>query len=444
MFKKVMIANRGEIAIRIIRACRELGIQTVAVYSEADRDALHVRMADEAVRIGPAPSQKSYLNIDAILKAARETQVDAIHPGYGFLSENPAFSSACREAGITFIGPTAEMIERMGNKAVARQIAEAAGIPVVPGTREPVSSFEEALKAAEQIGYPLLIKAAAGGGGRGIRSARSPKELAELLPIAQEEARAFFGDGGVYLEKQLVNPRHVEIQILGDGTRFVHLYERECSVQRRRQKILEEGPSAALTTEIRERMGQAALKMAQAVGYTGVGTVEFLVDANGDFYFIEMNTRIQVAHPVTEAITGVDLIQEQIRISAGYPLRLCQEDIQVRGWAIECRINAEDPDRDFMPCPGMINAVEFPGGPGVRIDAALYPGCVVQPYYDSLIAKLIVWAPDREGAIRRAVRALQEFRIEGVKTTIPFLLRVLQNSSFQSGQYHTGILEHLV
>ncbi len=444
MLKKVLIANRGEIALRVVRACREAGIASVAVYSDADTEALHVKQADQAMRIGPAPASQSYLNIQALLDAARETGADAIHPGYGFLAENARFAAACQEQGLIFIGPSPEAIESMGNKATARRLAMAAAVPVVPGTEGTISA-DQALLAAESIGYPLMVKAAAGGGGRGIRIASTPEELREAVHVAEREALAAFGDGSVYLERRLLNARHVEVQILGIGQgHALHLYERECSMQRRRQKVLEEAPSLAISSATRKAMTEAAVRLAQTAGYTNAGTVEFLVDADGKFFFLEMNTRIQVEHPITEMITGIDLVQEQLRIAGGEPSGLRQQDIHSTGWAIEFRINAEDPARNFYPSPGTITALEVPAGPGIRVDSALYQGYSVQPFYDSLIAKLIVWSPTRNEAILRARQALSAYRVEGIKTTIPLHLELLQDEAFLSGQYHTAHLEHLL
>ncbi len=444
MLKKVLIANRGEIALRVVRACQESSIPSVAVYSDADAEALHVKQADQAVRIGPAPASQSYLNIKAILDAARETGADAIHPGYGFLAENARFAAACREQGLIFIGPSPEAIEGMGDKAAARRIAMEAAVPVVPGTDGTISA-DQALQAAERIGYPIMVKAAAGGGGRGIRVASTPEELREAVNVAEREAASAFGDGSLYLERRLLNARHVEVQVLGiQQGQALHLYERECSMQRRRQKLLEEAPSLAINSATREAMTGAAVRLAQAAGYTNAGTVEFLVDADGNFFFMEMNTRIQVEHPVTEMITGIDLVKEQLRIAGGEPSGLRQDDIHINGWAIEFRINAEDPARNFYPSPGKITALELPVGPGVRVDSALYQGYSIQPFYDSLIAKLIVWGPTRKEAILRARKALSEYRVEGIKTTIPLHLQLLQDEAFLSGQYHTAHLEHLL
>ena len=443
MFEKVLVANRGEIALRVVRACQELGVASVAVYSDADESALHVRHADEAVRIGPPPAGKSYLDVEALIDAAKETDAEAVHPGYGFLAENAAFAAACREAGLTFVGPSAEAIEKMGNKSAARRLAREAEVPVVPGSDD-ASSADEAAQTAGRIGYPIMVKAAAGGGGRGIRVAEDEDELRKAVRVARREAEAAFGDGTLYLEKLLVAPRHVEVQVMGDHEgNVIHLYERECSMQRRRQKVLEEAPSPGISPGVREKMAEAAVRLAREAGYANAGTVEFLVE-DEEFYFIEMNTRIQVEHPVTEMLTGVDLVKEQIRIAAGDPLSLEQEDVPMVGHAMEFRINAEDPDQDFMPSPGEISWLEVPGGPGVRVDSAIYQGYQIPPFYDSMVGKLIVWALTREEAISRAIRALREYRLEGIKTTIPLHLRLLKGEAFRSGEYHTGYLEELL
>lgn len=445
MFKKVLIANRGEIALRIIRACREMDIETVAVFSEADRDALHVREADQAVCIGPHPSTKSYLNIPNIISAAELTGVDAIHPGYGFLSENARFAEICESCGITFIGPSPRAIETMGDKATARKTMIEAGVPVVPGSKEVLTDVESASVLAKEIGYPVMIKASAGGGGKGMRIAQNPKELAKSIQAAQSEAQAAFGNSEIYLEKYVEEPRHIEFQILADKHgNVIHLGERDCSLQRRNQKLLEEAPSSALTPELRKVMGEAAIKAAKAADYSSAGTIEFLLDKHGDYYFIEMNTRIQVEHPVTEFVTGIDLLKAQIRVAAGEPLGIAQEDVQIRGWAMECRINAENSEKNFMPSPGTIELYHPPGGPGVRVDSAAYQGYTIPPYYDSMIGKLIVWGADREEAIQRMKRALEEFYIEGVHTTIPFHLKVLDNAFFRRGEVYTNFIQRRI
>lgn len=444
MFHKILIANRGEIAIRVIRACKELGIKTVAVYSTADAESLHVKLADESVCIGPPPSGLSYLNINAIISAAELTDAGAIHPGYGFLSENAKFAEICEQCGITFIGPSAESMRVMGDKISARQAVIEHGVPILPGTKENVKSVDEAVKIAKQIGFPVIIKATAGGGGRGMKIVHSQATLANAYATAKAEAQAGFGNPDVYIEKYCEQPRHVEIQILADKHgNCIHLGERDCSIQRRHQKIIEEAPCPVLKPETRAAMGAAAIKAAKAVNYSSVGTVEFLLDKSGDFYFMEMNTRIQVEHPVTEMITGVDLIREQIRSAAGLPLRYKQEDIKINGHAIECRINAEDPFK-FTPSPGKITAYHQPGGLGVRVDSFVYDQYTVVPHYDSMIGKLIVHAETREDAIRRMARALDEYIIEGIKTTVFFHKRIMANKDFIDGDVDTSFLDRIV
>ncbi|QIW80604.1 acetyl-CoA carboxylase biotin carboxylase subunit [Bacillus tequilensis] len=443
MIKKLLIANRGEIAVRIIRACKELGIETVAVYSEADKDALHVQMADEAFCIGPKASKDSYLNVTNIVSVAKLTGTDAIHPGYGFLAENADFAELCEEVNVIFVGPSADAISKMGTKDVARETMKQAGVPIVPGSQGIIENVEEAVSLANEIGYPVIIKATAGGGGKGIRVARTEEELINGIKITQQEAATAFGNPGVYIEKYIEDFRHVEIQVLADNYgNTIHLGERDCSIQRRLQKLLEESPSPALDSEIREQMGDAAVKAAKAVGYTGAGTVEFIYDYNEQrYYFMEMNTRIQVEHPVTEMVTGTDLIKEQIKVASGMELSLKQEDVEFEGWAIECRINAENPSKNFMPSPGEIKMYLPPGGLGVRIDSAVYPGYSIPPYYDSMIAKVITYGKTREEAISRMKRALSEFVIEGVETTIPFHLKLLEHETFVSGEFNTKFLE---
>ena len=443
MFKKVLIANRGEIAVRIIRACRELGIDTVAVYSEADRRALHVRYADEAYLLGPAPSRESYLRADKIIDIARKCGADAVHPGYGFLAEREDFAAACADAGITFIGPRPTSIAAMGDKAEARATVIKAGVPVVPGT-EDVGNMtnDELLAKAPQIGFPLLIKATAGGGGKGMREVKSLEDMPNLLQSARREAESAFGDGNVYLEKLLENARHIEIQIMADTQgNVIHLGERECSIQRRHQKLLEEAPSAALDSELREKMGSVAVKAAQAVDYANAGTIEFLLDRENNFYFLEMNTRLQVEHPVTEMVTGIDIVKEQIRVARGRVLSYTQKDVQINGHAIECRINAEDPYDNFLPSTGRITHSIMPTGPGVRIDTGVYPGFEITPFYDPMIAKLIVWGETRAQAILRMRRALEEYRIVGVRTNIPFHQTLMDSHRFMGGQYDTRFVE---
>ncbi|WP_340024604.1 acetyl-CoA carboxylase biotin carboxylase subunit [Paenibacillus sp. FSL K6-1096] len=440
--QKVLIANRGEIAVRIIRACRELGISTVAVYSEPDRDSLHVRLADEAYCIGPMPAKDSYLNFTNIMSVATLTDCDAIHPGYGFLAENADFAEICASCNITFIGPSPDAITRMGDKAVAKETMKMAGVPIIPGSDGLVGDIEEAVMLGRDIGYPIIVKATAGGGGKGIRIAEDEESLVKQITAAQQEAQKAFGNAGVYLEKFLTGMKHVEIQIIADNHgNVVHLGERDCSVQRRRQKLVEEAPCAVLTPEIREAMGQAAVRAALAVNYSGAGTLEFLLGPDGKFYFMEMNTRIQVEHPVTEMVTGVDLIKEMISVAEGNPLSFTQDDIVINGWSIECRINAEDPERNFMPSPGKIGFYLPPGGLGVRVDSGAYPGYTISPFYDSMIAKLIVWAPTREEAIAKMKRALAEFAVEGIHTTIPFHQKLLEHPVFLDGNFDIKFLE---
>ena len=442
MFKRILIANRGEIAVRVFRACRELDIEPVVVYSQADSEALHVQLAERAYCIGPARSADSYLNVDAILTVAQATGCDAIHPGYGFLSENADFADACAQAGIAFIGPSGDVIRAMGNKAAARKLMVEAGVPVVPGSDGAVDTAEEAKALADSIGYPVLIKAAAGGGGRGMRRVFEPDQLIPLFEEARSESVACFGSGEMYLEKLILNPRHIEFQILADSQgHVIQLGDRDCSIQRRNQKLLEESPSKALTPELRERMGAAAVAAARAAHYENAGTIEFVLDPEGNFYFIEMNTRIQVEHPVTELVTGMDLVREQIRIAAGLPLSRTQEEVVLNGHAIECRINAEDPSNDFRPCPGKIDFVHLPGGCGVRVDTGLYTGYTLPPYYDSLMAKLIVHAPTRLDAIRRMRRALEELIIEGPANNTDLLHQIMHHPDFIRGNYNTGYLE---
>ena len=440
--RRLLVANRGEIAVRVIRAARELGLETVAVHSEADRDSLPVRLANVVVPIGPPQASRSYLNVDAVLRAAADSGADAIHPGYGFLSENADFAEAVEAAGLVFVGPTPESIRTMGNKSLARATAARAGIAAVPGSEGVVESVDEAVAIATQIGYPVMIKASAGGGGRGIRVASDADELRRQMGVAQAEAQSAFGDRSVYVERFIRRARHVEVQVLGDGKDAIHLYERECSLQRRRQKILEEAPSPALSSQTRERLCTSAVRLAKTVGYRGAGTLEYLYDdASGEFYFIEMNTRIQVEHPITEMITGVDLVREMIRIADGEPLRYRQEDIRMHGAAIECRINAEDPDNGFMPCPGRISELTLPGGPGVRVDTMIYAGYAVPPYYDSLLAKLVVHAEDRPSAIARMRGALGELRVEGVRTTRSLHQRLMNEPRFHAADFDTNFLE---
>jgi len=444
MFKKILIANRGEIAVRVMRACRELGIPSVAVYSEVDRASLHVRHADEAYLIGPAAATESYLNLGKILEVARRSGADAIHPGYGFLSENPRFARACREAGIKFIGPTAEAMELLGSKTRARQAMERAGVPLVPGSARGLE-FAESLRVAKEVGYPIMLKAAAGGGGKGMRLVRSEEELHSAFESARSEAERAFGDGEVYIEKLIENPRHIEMQVLADEHgHTLWLGERECSVQRRHQKVLEESPSPVVNAEMRRRMGEAAVKVAQAGGYTNAGTVEFLVDEDKNFYFLEVNTRLQVEHPVTEMVTGLDLVHLQIRIAAGQPLPFRQEDVQLRGHAMECRIYAEDPDNNYFPSPGRITLLLIPGGPGIRRDSGMYEGWSVPLDYDPLLAKLIGYGSDRRQTIMRLRRALHEYFVGGIKTNISLFRRILKNPEFMAGKLDTGFLDRLL
>ncbi|PYP56852.1 MAG: acetyl-CoA carboxylase biotin carboxylase subunit [Gemmatimonadetes bacterium] len=442
MFKKVLIANRGEIALRVIRACKELGVETVAVYSEADRESLHVRFADDDVCIGRAPSRDSYLNIPRLIAAAEITGADAIHPGYGFLAENPEFAEKVSASNITFIGPTPDQIRQMGDKAAARKLAKAQGVSTVPGSPGPVESLEEGQKVAEDIGFPVIIKAAAGGGGKGMRVANDADQFAQSFTLAKQEALAAFNSDEVYIEKYLARPRHIEIQIMGDTYgKVMHLCERDCSVQRRHQKLVEEAPSPAVDQTLREDIGDAAVKLAESIGYVGAGTIEFLLDADGAFYFMEMNTRIQVEHPVTEMCTNFDLVKEQIVVAAGAPLSFVMNGNRLRGHAIECRVNAEDPSRNFQPAPGLITAYHPPGGPGVRVDTHIYAGYTVPPYYDSLLAKVIVHGNTRTEALARMRQALDSFIIEGVTTTIPFLGRVMRHPDFVAGKVDTKFLE---
>lgn len=441
MFRKILIANRGEIAVRIIRACRELGVRCVAVYSTADRNSLHAQIADESVCIGPPATKDSYLNMNAIIQAALNTGAEAIHPGFGFLSENAEFARLCEKYGLVFIGPSYESIEMLGDKAVAKETVAAVGVPVIPGSKGAVADVDEAKRIAGEAGYPILVKASAGGGGRGIRRIDTPEELEAQMTAAQQEAKNFFGDDSVYIEKFLINPHHVEIQIAADKYgNYVYLGERDCSMQRRNQKVLEECPSPIVNDELRRKMGEAAIAAAKQSGYYNVGTIEFLVDENRDFYFMEMNTRIQVEHPITEEVTGFDLVKAQIEIAAGLPLSVSQDDIKLTGHAIECRINAENPKLDFRPSPGTITALYVPGGPGVRIDGAVYQGYTITPYYDSMISKLIVHGSDRDDAINKMKWALSEFIVDGVDTNIDFQLEIIKHPDFRSGNYDNGFL----
>ena len=442
MFNKILIANRGEIAVRIIRACREMGIRTVAVYSEADKDCLHTLLADEAICIGPAPSSQSYLNMERILSATVAMKADAIHPGFGFLSENARFAKLCQQCNITFIGPSAEIINRMGNKSEARNTMMQAGVPVVPGSKEPVYTAEDGLVMAKEIGFPVMIKASSGGGGKGMRISRSEEDFTEHFNAAQLESVKGFSDDTMYIEKYIEKPRHVEFQIMGDKFgHVVHLGERDCSIQRRHQKVMEESPCEVISPELRKKMGEVAVKAAKAVNYENAGTIEFLLDKDKNFYFMEMNTRIQVEHPVTELVSGIDLIKEQIRVAAGGPLSVSQEDIQIKGHAIECRINAENPKKHFMPCPGRITNVHIPGGNGVRVDTHIYNDYKVPANYDSMLMKLIVYDKDRASAIAKMRSALGEVIIEGIETNIDFQYEILENEAFQKGDTDTGFIE---
>jgi acetyl-CoA carboxylase, biotin carboxylase subunit len=442
MFKKILIANRGEIAVRVVRACRDMGISAVAVYSEADRGALHVRMADEAYPIGPAPSVQSYLSIEKIIDAARRSKADAIHPGYGFLSENAAFAQACEDAGLKFIGPSPKSMALMGSKVEARKAVAKYGVPMIPGTMDPLRDAKEARRVAQSIGYPVMLKASAGGGGKGMRRVESESEIAAALEVTQAEAKAAFGDDAVYVEKLIERPRHIEIQVLADRQgNAIFLGERECTIQRRHQKVIEECPSPIVDENLRQRLGEAALHVVRAAEYYNAGTVEFLVDSERKFYFLEMNTRLQVEHPVTEMVTGVDLVKEQIRIAAGAALEVRQEDVTLRGSAIECRVYAEDPDNNFFPSPGTIQLLRTPAGPGIRDDSGVYQGWTVPVDYDPLISKLVAWAPSRDEAIRRMQRALKEYRVEGIQTNLAFFCRLLDHADFRSGDFDTGFID---
>lgn len=444
MIRKVLIANRGEIAVRIIRACREMGIESVAVYSEADRESLHTQLADEAVCIGPPSSAESYLSMERILSAAITSGADAIHPGFGFLSENSRFAELCEQCGLIFIGPKAEVIQKMGHKSQARNTMIEVGVPVIPGSKEPIFHANAGAKIAQTIGYPVIIKAALGGGGKGMRVCNTPDEFEQNFRIAQKEAQMAFGDGTMYLEHFVRHPRHIEFQILADEYgNVIHLGERDCSIQRNHQKLIEESPCAAISPKLRKAMGKAAVKAAKAVGYTNAGTVEFLLEKTGKFYFMEMNTRIQVEHPVTEWVTGIDLIKEQIRISSGHPLQLKQEDVRLSGHAIECRINAEDPSHNFRPSPGVIKELHFPGGNGVRIDSAIYNGYQIPAFYDSMLAKLIVHADTREEAVLKMRSALGEVIVEGIQTNINYLYDILGHSDYCSGEFDIEFIEKM-
>ena len=442
MIKKVLVANRGEIAVRIIRACREMGIKPIAVFSDADRAGLHVRLADGAFHLGASPASESYLDIDKIIAAAKAGEVDAIAPGYGFLAENEEFARRCEQEGLIFIGPSAEAIRKMGDKITSRQIAKKANAPLIPGVQRKIESTREAVKVAESIGFPIMIKASAGGGGKGLRLARNSSEVREFFPLIRSEAKSSFGIDTIYLERYIEKPRHVEIQILADHHgNCVYLGERECSLQRRHQKVVEEAPSPIMTPNLRQKMGEAAVGLAQEVGYRNAGTVEFLVDQEQNFYFLEMNTRLQVEHPVTEMLTGIDLVKAQIRIASGEPLWFSQEDVQYSGWAFECRIYAEDPEHNFVPCPGKIVSLHEPSGPGVRNDNGMYEGLEVTIFYDPLISKLITFAPTREEAMDRMLRALHEFKIGGIKTNIPYFMKIFSDPDFRAGKFDTSFLD---
>lgn len=442
MFEKILIANRGEIAVRIERACRELGIKSVAIYSDADKDSMHVLLADESICIGPASASESYLSIPRIISACEIAGVDAVHPGYGFLAENPEFAEICEDGGLKFIGPTPDAIRMMGNKTVAKNTVKKVGVPVVPGNTRTARDVDDAFSLAKEIGYPVMLKAAMGGGGRGMQIVKSKDELERAFLMAKGEVKSAFGDERIYIEKYLEKPRHIEVQILGDeGGNIVWLGERECSIQRRHQKLIEESPSSAVNQEMRTKLGEMAIKAATSINYISAGTVEFLLDRDGNFYFLEMNTRVQVEHPVTEAVTGVDIVKEQIKIASGEGLGITQKDIELNGHAIECRINAEDPDRGFSASPGKITTLYVPGGPGIRIDTHIYQGYIISPNYDSLIAKVIAYGKTREEAIQRMERCLEEFWIEGIRTTIPFHLGVIRDMRFRRGEIDTGFVE---
>ena len=446
MFNKILIANRGEIAVRIIRACRNLGIRSVAVYSKEDAKSLHVQLADQRICIGEGPARNSYLNMDRIIAAAENMGADAIHPGFGFLSENSEFVRKCKENGITFIGPPANVIAKLGNKQEARNTMEAAGVPVIPGSKEPVCEVHTGLLLAREIGYPVIIKAALGGGGKGMRVAYSEEEFTQSFQTAQKESQMAFGDDTMYIEHFVVNPRHIEFQILADSFgNVIHLGERDCSIQRNHQKMIEESPSAAVSPELREKMGHAAVTAAKAAGYVNAGTIEFLLEPDGKFWFMEMNTRIQVEHPVTEWVTGIDLVKEQLKIASGMPLEIAQEDVRIQGHAIECRINAENPQKNFRPSPGTIQGAHFPGGNGIRVDTCVYNGCKIPPYYDSMLAKLIVHAGNRKEAIAKMQSALGEVIIDGIDTNIDYQYEILKDEDYQSGNFDTGFLaSHII